>query len=76
MSIRFTLVNEPIDIPSLAAELSDPAAGAVVTFDGRVRNHNAGQAVSHLEYQAYPALAIPTGLRILEEEAARHGLLR
>ncbi len=75
MSIRFSLVSQPIDIASLAAELHDPAAGAVVTFDGRVRNHNVGQAVSHLEYQAYPALAIPTGQRILEEEAARHGLL-
>lgn len=75
MSIRFTLVNESIDIPSLAAGLNDPAAGAVVTFDGRVRNHNAGRAVSHLEYQAYPALAVPTGQKILEEEAARHGLL-
>lgn len=75
MSIRFRLVGEPIDIPSLAAELENPAAGAVVTFDGRVRNHNEGQAVSGLEYQAYPALVISTGQRILEEEAARHGLL-
>ena len=47
----------------------------MVTFDGQVRNHNAGQAVSRLEYQAYPALAISTGQRILEEEAARHGIL-
>ena len=75
MSTRFSLVSQAIDTASLAADLHDPAAGAVVTFDGRVRNHNAGQAVSHLEYQAYPALAIPTGQRILEEEAARHGLL-
>jgi len=74
-AIRFTLVSHAIDIPSLAAELVDPAAGAVVTFDGRVRNHNAGQPVSHLEYQAYPALAISTGQQILEEEAARHGIL-
>ena len=74
-SIRFSLVSQAIDIASLAAELRDPAAGAVVTFDGRVRNHNAGQAVSGLEYQAYPALAISTGQRILEEEAARHGIL-
>jgi molybdopterin synthase catalytic subunit len=74
-AIRFSLVSQAIDIASLAAELRDPAAGAVVTFDGRVRNHNAGQAVSGLEYQAYPALAIATGQRILEEEAARHGIL-
>ncbi len=75
MPIRFTLVSNSIDIPSLAAELNDSAAGAVVTFDGRVRNHNAGREVSRLEYQAYPALAISTGQRILEEEAARHNLL-
>lgn len=76
MSIRFQLTREPIDIPSLAAELDDPAAGAIVTFDGRVRNHNAGRAVTCLEYQAYPALAVPTGQGILEEEAARHGVVR
>lgn len=75
MSICFSLASGPIDIPSLAAELRDPAAGAVVTFDGRVRNHNAGQAVGHLEYQAYPALALSTGQRILEEEAARHCII-
>lgn len=74
-SIRFSLSGDSIDIPSLAALLDNPAAGAVVTFDGRVRNHNAGQAVSHLEYQAYPALALSTGQRILEEESARHGIL-
>lgn len=74
--IRFSLTDQPIDIPSLAAELHDPAAGAEVTFDGRVRNHNEGHVVSRLEYQAYPALALSTGRRILEEEAARHGILR
>ncbi len=73
---QFSLLDGPIDIPSLAMELDDPAAGAVVTFDGRVRNHNEGKAVSHLEYQAYPALAVSTGRQILEEECARHGILR
>lgn len=74
--IRFSLAAEPLDTTSLAATLTDPAAGAVVTFDGRVRNHNDGKAVSGLAYQAYPALALPTGTRILTEEARRHGLLR
>ncbi len=73
---HFSLTDQPFDIPSLAAALDDPAAGAVVTFEGRVRNHNDGRAVSHLEYQAYPALAVSTGQKILEEECARHGILR
>jgi molybdopterin synthase catalytic subunit len=47
-----------------------------VTFDGRVRNHNDGHRVERLEYQAYPALAVKVGRRILEEEAEKHGILR
>jgi molybdopterin synthase catalytic subunit len=74
--IRFILTDQPIDVGALAADLHDPAAGAEVTFDGRVRNHNDGHQVERLEYQAYPALAIKVGQRILEEEAAKHGILR
>jgi molybdopterin synthase catalytic subunit len=74
--IRFQLTDQAIDTVSLAEELHDPAAGAEVAFDGRVRNHNDGQSVGFLEYQAYPALAEKTGGRILEEEALRHGILR
>jgi len=74
-SCLFSLANEPFDITALRLEVENPAAGAVVTFDGRVRNHNAGREVGHLEYQAYPALAIKTGQRILEEEAAKHGII-
>jgi molybdopterin synthase catalytic subunit len=76
VEIRFSLTDQTIDTTTLAAELHDPAAGAEVTFDGRVRNHNDGHVVSRLEYQAYPALALATGNRILEEETARHGILR
>lgn len=73
--VQFAISAQPIDIASLTVLLGNPAAGAVVTFDGRVRNHNVGQAVTELEYQAYPSLAILTGQRILEEEATRFGLL-
>lgn len=74
-SIHFFLTDQPIDIAALSGRLHDPAAGAVVAFDGRVRDHNDGRAVAQLEYQAYPALAVTTGQRILEEECARHGIL-
>ncbi len=74
--LHFSLTDQPIDTSSLAADLHDQAAGAVVTFDGCVRNHNDGRPVDHLEYQAYPALALSTGRKILEEEARCHGILR
>jgi molybdopterin synthase catalytic subunit len=76
MTVRFSLTDQPLEIASLAAELRDPAAGAEVTFDGRVRNHNEGHKVAALEYQAYPALALVVGNRILSEEMEKHGVLR
>ncbi len=74
--IHFILTDKPLDISAMSLELHDLAAGAVVTFDGRVRNHNDGHSVETLEYQAYPALALKVGRQILEEETERHGILR
>lgn len=73
--VRFELRDSALEVPALLAELAHPAAGAVVSFDGRIRNHNEGHHVVALEYQAYAALAVPTGRQILEEEAARHDVL-
>ncbi|HEY5281863.1 MAG TPA: molybdenum cofactor biosynthesis protein MoaE [Polyangia bacterium] len=50
------------------------AAGAVVSFDGRVRNHNEGRSVCKLAYSAYPALALSEGDRIVAEAMARFAL--
>lgn len=75
-TFHFSLSGEPLASQDFADALEDPAAGAIVIFEGRVRNHNDGKAVDRLEYQAYPTLALATGQRILEEEATRHGLLR
>ena len=73
---HFQLSEAAPDIGSLSDQLNEPAAGARVTFDGRVRNCNEGSEVLSLEYQAYPALAEKVGQKILEEESARFGLLR
>jgi molybdopterin synthase catalytic subunit len=45
--------------------------GAVTTFLGLVRNHNVGRKVTHLEYEAYEALAARAFERIAAEVAAR-----
>jgi molybdopterin synthase catalytic subunit len=48
----------PLELNALVAALGDRvgADGAVVTFLGLVRNHNAGRRVQHLEYEARVAL--------------------
>jgi len=48
-------------------ELMDPACGGYASFEGWVRDNNEGQQVLRLEYQAYAALALKEGQRILEE---------
>ena len=47
------------------------AEGGVVVFLGLVRNHNAGRAVLHLEYEAFEPLAVKSFERIAAEVAAR-----
>lgn len=53
----FTLSSALVDPAALEAKLTSPAAGAVVTFTGRVRNHSQGRAVVRLEYEGAEALA-------------------
>jgi molybdopterin synthase catalytic subunit len=41
-----------------------------------VRDHNEGQRVRHLEYEAFEALAVREGERIVAEAIARFGVTR
>ena len=54
----FQLVREKIDPAALAADLRGTKDGALVTFDGFVRDNFKGQKTSHLEYEAYEAMAL------------------
>ncbi len=68
-------VSEAVLEPGLLlAAVDDPAAGAVVSFVGRVRNHDGGRAVTALEYHGHPtADAVVAG--VAAEIAAREGVL-
>ncbi|NQU40353.1 MAG: ThiF family adenylyltransferase [Lentisphaerae bacterium] len=70
----FALATEPLTIEQLKAAAEDPKCGALVTFEGWVRNHNDGHDVTSLEYEAYEAMALAEGQRILEEARAAFGL--
>jgi MoaE-MoaD fusion protein len=54
----FRLVHEPIDTLSLRNALVCPEDGAVVVFEGVVRNQARGRSVRYLEYDAYEAMAL------------------
>ena len=72
---RFSLSATPVDVATLRAGLLDARVGAYASFEGWVRDHNAGRSVLGLHYEAYPALAEAEGTRIVEAALARFGLL-
>lgn len=73
--VHFNLSDQAIEAECLVRQLQVPQAGAVVSFNGLVRNHNDGHHVNGLEYQVYPALAQRVGQEILQQECERHGVL-
>jgi len=51
------LTREPIDAAKLIAAAQRGEDGAVVVFDGIVRNHTRGRKTLYLDYEAYEAMA-------------------
>lgn len=74
MALRFALSDVPIAVDAEKAALGHAAAGACVTFEGWVRDHNEGRGVLGLDYQAYGVLAQSEGEAVLAEAAARFDL--
>ncbi|MCS6943746.1 MAG: molybdenum cofactor biosynthesis protein MoaE [Geminocystis sp.] len=71
---QFSLSADPLDPVCLSRALANPAAGAFVSFEGWIRNHNNGKTVVALEYEVYSALALKEGKRIVAEAIAKFGL--
>lgn len=74
-SLIMRIDREPIAVRELADTLADERAGALVTFEGWVRNRNEGRAVTRLHYEVYDPLALSEGRRVLVEAAERFELL-
>lgn len=49
------VTDEPLDLAVHEAAVADPHAGAVVSFQGVVRDHDHGRAVTLLEYEGHPS---------------------
>ena len=70
----FSISTAPIDVEALRRGLEAQGAGAMVCFEGRVRNSNEGRAVDGLSYEAYVDLAEAEGARIVEEARTRFAI--
>jgi len=65
---RYGITREVIPVAELAQQLKAAEAGAVVVFEGIVRQHSGGRNTLYLEYEAYEPMAIRK-MREIGEEA-------
>jgi len=54
----FALLQSPIDMAAIVREVRADQDGAIVTFDGFVRNESHGRPTLYLDYQAYEHMAL------------------
>jgi MoaE-MoaD fusion protein len=72
---KFELVQDAIDAAALAQYVRADLDGAIVTFDGFVRNESHGRRTLYLHYEAYTPMALVKMREIgqlLHEEFAIH----
>ena len=74
--MSFKIVNGPIDVVALNAEVLTDYDGAVLTFQGVARRYSRGREVVHLEYEVYPEMAERKLAEIGEELRVKFGVER
>lgn len=52
------ITTEPLSADKIIAKVSNPMAGAILTFVGTVREFTQGKRTTFLEYEAYPEMAV------------------
>ncbi len=70
------LVRTPIETSEIVAALKGPADGAVVVFEGIVRNHSGNHSTLYLEYEAYEAMALAKLHELGEKMRAQFSIRR
>lgn len=66
-----SLTREPIDAAAVLASVKAGPDGAIVVFDGIVRDNTRGRQTLHLDYEAYEEMALRQ-MQVLRAEAIEH----
>lgn len=72
----WALQHDPLDPRDLEHAVRTDADGAVITFHGVTRNHNEGDAVLSLRYEAYAPMVGKVLERLFEEAKERFDITR
>ena len=71
--VLVALTREVIDAEKLVAEAKRGEDGAVVVFDGIVRNHTRNRETMYLDYEAYEEMALKEMNSLAREAVSRFG---
>jgi molybdopterin synthase catalytic subunit len=69
--MKFGVSDQPIDVAAIKKLVEDTSCGAMVMFEGWIRDHNEGREVERLEYEVYRPLAEKEGAKIIDEAIAK-----
>jgi len=65
--MKFSVSDKAIDVAAAKKTVADHHCGALVVFEGWIRDHNEGQQVERLEYEVYRPVAVKEGSKIIDE---------
>jgi len=69
-----TIVRNKIDVAGFVEMLKKPEDGALVVFEGIVRNHSRGRRTQYLEYEAYEGMAVKQMDELVATAAAKFAI--
>jgi molybdopterin synthase catalytic subunit len=72
----FALTREPIVTKTLFERVQSPSDGAVIAFEGVVRDNTKGRSTNFLDYECYEPMALKMMAQIGREIAASHAIGR
>ncbi|HEV2688460.1 MAG TPA: molybdenum cofactor biosynthesis protein MoaE [Bryobacteraceae bacterium] len=72
----FALTRQPIDAAGVARQLLRGQDGAIVNFEGVVRDNTKGRPTEFLDYECYEPMAVKMMAEIGREIAATHAISR
>jgi molybdopterin converting factor subunit 1 len=67
---------DPLDLGRLIGRVADPAAGAIATFVGTVRNQARGRDVVWLDYEAFEEMAVLELEKVARDVVSQNGCIR
>lgn len=73
-SLVIALTRAPIESEKLVASAKEGEDGAVVVFDGIVRNNSRGRRTLHLDYEAYEEMALKQMSELATQARERFGV--